>query len=105
MASDGASAGRGKHKPFPFVDAEFSEWMGAFSPDGRWLAYMSDESGKQEVYVQTFTGVRRDSRRCGKVVSSRRTAAAVLDGRGTGKKIIALLRGRNADGGGCDEWR
>ena len=30
--------------------------MGRFSPDGRWLAYTSDESGRPEVYVQPFPG-------------------------------------------------
>jgi hypothetical protein len=34
----------------------FNERMPAFSPDGRWLAYASDESGRFEVYVQRFPG-------------------------------------------------
>jgi Tol biopolymer transport system component len=46
----------GDRKPFPFMHTEFWQWAAAFSPDGRWLAYASDESGKREVYVQTFTG-------------------------------------------------
>ena len=28
--------------------------MGKFSPDGRWVAYVSDENGRPEVYVQSF---------------------------------------------------
>ena len=46
----------GDRKPFPFEQTEHSEFGAAFSPDGRWLAYASDESGKMEVYVRTFTG-------------------------------------------------
>ena len=34
----------------------FDESSPAFSPDGRWLAYVSDESGRGEVYVQPFPG-------------------------------------------------
>jgi hypothetical protein len=44
----------GGEKAFPFAETEFFEWMAAFSPDGRWLAYASDESGKMEVYVPDF---------------------------------------------------
>jgi hypothetical protein len=34
--------------------SRFNEHQGRFSPDGRWLAYTSDESGRQEVYVRPF---------------------------------------------------
>jgi serine/threonine protein kinase len=40
----------------PFLNTRFSEEFPEFSPDGRWLAYSSDESGRKEVYVQAFTG-------------------------------------------------
>ena len=40
--------------PTPFANTEFSEDQGQFSPDGRWIAYTSDESGRSEVYVQPF---------------------------------------------------
>ena len=33
-----------------------NEWAGRLSPDGRWMAYNSDESGQPEVYVQPFPG-------------------------------------------------
>ena len=45
-----ASAG----KPFPFLQSNFNEDHAQFSPDGRWLAYTSNESGRYEVYVQSF---------------------------------------------------
>jgi Tol biopolymer transport system component len=42
----------GDHKPTPFVQTEFNESEATFSPDGDWIAYTSDESGKPEVYIQ-----------------------------------------------------
>ena len=44
----------GERKPIPFVQTEFTEVQGQFSPDGKWLAYASDESGLFEVYVRPF---------------------------------------------------
>ena len=44
----------GDQKPFPFLQTNFSEGSAQFSPDGHWIAYVSDDSGKQEVYVQSF---------------------------------------------------
>jgi serine/threonine-protein kinase len=46
----------GDRTPRMFFDSRFNESMPAFSPDGRWLAYVSDESGRPEVYVQPFSG-------------------------------------------------
>ena len=41
-------------KPFAFVQTEFNEFHGQLSPDSRWMAYTSDESGQHEVYVRAF---------------------------------------------------
>ncbi len=41
-------------EPVPLVATSFNEEMPALSPDGRWLAYVSVESGRREVYVTTF---------------------------------------------------
>jgi len=38
----------------PFLATRFQESEGAFSPDGRWVAYQSNESGRTEVYVRPF---------------------------------------------------
>jgi eukaryotic-like serine/threonine-protein kinase len=46
----------GERKPQPFVQTEFREEFGRFSPDGRWIAYRSNESGRFEVYVVAFPG-------------------------------------------------
>jgi Tol biopolymer transport system component len=44
----------GDRKPFPFLQTEFNEGQGRFSPNGRWMAYASDETGRWEVYVRPF---------------------------------------------------
>ena len=44
----------GDRKPFPYLQTQFNENEGAFSPDGHWVAYTSDESGRDEIYVQAF---------------------------------------------------
>jgi eukaryotic-like serine/threonine-protein kinase len=44
----------GDKKPIPLVQTRFNEMEGVVSPDGRWLAYASDESGHYEIYVQPF---------------------------------------------------
>ena len=41
-------------KPEQFLKTQFNDGCPAFSPDGQWLAYVSDESGKDEVYVRAF---------------------------------------------------
>ncbi|MCG3118978.1 MAG: Serine/threonine-protein kinase PknD [bacterium] len=46
----------GERKPRPFRQTTFNESGAKFSPDGRWLVYQSDESGRNEVYVQPLSG-------------------------------------------------
>jgi eukaryotic-like serine/threonine-protein kinase len=43
-------------KPTVFLNSSFAEHDPMFSPDGRWLAYSSNESGRNEVYVRPFPG-------------------------------------------------
>ena len=45
-----------ERKPFPVIQTEFDEQEGMFSPDGRWMAYVSNSSGGFEVYVRPFPG-------------------------------------------------
>jgi eukaryotic-like serine/threonine-protein kinase len=42
--------------PYPFLLTPFDERSPRFSPSGKWLAYVSDESGRNDVYVQPFPG-------------------------------------------------
>jgi len=44
----------GDRQPFPFLQTPFWDSDAQFSPDGRWIAYRTTESGRPEVYVQTF---------------------------------------------------
>jgi Tol biopolymer transport system component len=44
----------GDLKPIPFLQTNFNERNARFSPDGRWIAYTSDESGINQIYVQGF---------------------------------------------------
>jgi len=44
----------GDRRPFPYIATEARERWGKLSPDGRFLAYYSDESKRNEVYIQTF---------------------------------------------------
>jgi eukaryotic-like serine/threonine-protein kinase len=47
---------QGERKPQIFLQTPFNERSARLSPDGRWLAYVSDESGRYEVYVRPFPG-------------------------------------------------
>ena len=44
----------GDRTPFPVVQTDFEEHGGQFSPDGKWIAYVSIKSGRYEVYVRPF---------------------------------------------------
>ena len=46
----------GERKPAPFLASRFRESQGQFSPDGRWVAFMSAKSGTPQVYVTAFPG-------------------------------------------------
>ena len=45
----------GNKKPVPFLTSEFDETQARFSPDGHWVVYTSNESGRFEVYVRSFS--------------------------------------------------
>jgi serine/threonine protein kinase/Tol biopolymer transport system component len=47
---------QGDRKPAALVVTRFKEVDARLSPDGRWLAYASDESGQNEVYIQPYPG-------------------------------------------------
>jgi hypothetical protein len=52
----------GDRKPFEIVQTDFNERNEQFSPDGAWIAYQSDKTGRFEIYVQPFPGPGGDSR-------------------------------------------
>ena len=47
---------QGDRKPVPYLRTPFDEYIAALSPDGRWLAYDSNETGTPEIYVRSFPG-------------------------------------------------
>jgi Tol biopolymer transport system component len=67
----------GDSKPQPFLQSGFLDGNPQLSPDGRWVAYQSNESGKLEVYVSHFRGPAVKSR-------SQPRAAKNRDGRAAG---------------------
>jgi Tol biopolymer transport system component len=78
----------GDRKPFPIVQTTFDERDGQFSPDGQWIAYESNESGRSEIYLETFPrsgGKRQISRNGGAQVRWRHDGTELyyiaLDGR------------------------
>jgi Tol biopolymer transport system component len=82
-----AVAGPADRKPIPLVDPQFSSITGRFSPDGRWIIYSSNESGKNEISVRPFdaaTGV------AGNPVIVTRGGGRVPLWRGDGKEIFYL---------------
>jgi len=74
-------------EPIPIERSEFNEIDGKFSPNGRWIAYFSDESGTNEVYVRAFD------------VSSARVTRAGKDAPAAGKWMVSK------DGGTSPLWR
>jgi Tol biopolymer transport system component len=46
----------GNRRPTPFLDTPFADVQPEFSPDGRWISYASNESGRFEVYVRPYPG-------------------------------------------------
>jgi Tol biopolymer transport system component len=46
---------QGERKPRPFLESEFVETQARFSPDGRWVAYATNVTGRMEVYARPFS--------------------------------------------------
>ncbi len=85
----------GEAKPFPVLRTETNETMGTLSPDGHWLAYASDVSGRFEVYVQSFpggVGKRQVSNGGGNNPRWRRDGRELFYYAGDGKLMAAAVR-------------
>ena len=80
-------------KPVPFLATQFNEMQGRFSPDGRWVVYRSNESGRAEVYVRPFSNAQ------GSTAAGKAPAAAAGKAPAAGKWMIS-------NGGGTQpRWR
>jgi dipeptidyl aminopeptidase/acylaminoacyl peptidase len=52
----------GDRTPVPLARSPFTEAGGVVSPDGRWMAYLSNESGSRQIYIQAFpSGARKQA--------------------------------------------
>jgi eukaryotic-like serine/threonine-protein kinase len=82
----------GDRKPIPFLQTEFNETHGAFAPDGKSIAYQSDESGKYEIYVQTFpaTGAKWQISKTGGTHPKWRGDGKELFYQGADRKMMAV---------------
>jgi Tol biopolymer transport system component len=83
----------GDRKPVPFLrDARrFNENQGQFSPNGRWVAYVSNESGQNEVYVrEVATDFSSGSASVGGSVLVSRGGGTAPRWRGDGREIYYL---------------
>lgn len=52
----GAAGRRRRRNVDALLRESYEEHSGQFSPDGRWVAYVSDESGRREIYIRPFPG-------------------------------------------------
>ena len=79
----------GDRKPALLLGTEFNEFQGSFSPDMRWIAYASNESGRGEIYVRPFnaSGSSAPSLGEGKWQVSK-DGGAFAKWRGDGKEIV-----------------
>ena len=96
----------GDRKPFPFLQTPFTKARARFSPDGRWVAYQSNESTRNEVWVAPFPKAdskwlistaggdyprwRRDGREIFYLDPDNRLMAAEVDGQGAAFKVGAV---------------
>jgi hypothetical protein len=82
---------KGDSKPFPFLRTPADEHEGAFSPNGRWVAYVSNETGSFEIFVRPFPPSNR-----GKWLVSKGMVGSTLPGwRKDGKELTYIDRDAN----------
>jgi dipeptidyl aminopeptidase/acylaminoacyl peptidase len=74
---------QGDHTPIPVVQTRFPTRDAQFSPDGKWIAYQSNESGRSEIYAQPFPGP-------GERVPITTTGGAEVRWRGDGKELFYI---------------
>ena len=79
---------QGDRTPFPFLQTRFDEGFGAFSPDGRWVAYVSDETGRPEVYVRPFKDSPGGGEASGRWIISKDGGRGIPTWRDDGTEIV-----------------
>ena len=82
----------GDRKPFPLCRTGFMEDSGVFSPNGRWIAYTTNEDGQSNVFVQPFLALAGNT-------GYPRDGGSHPVWRADGKELFYLARGSDYDGG------
>jgi Tol biopolymer transport system component/DNA-binding winged helix-turn-helix (wHTH) protein len=77
-------------KAIPLLSTRFHEANATFSPDGRWLTFTSNESGRAEVYIQAFESATGTPRVTGERHLVTRSGAQTLRWRADGKELFYL---------------
>jgi eukaryotic-like serine/threonine-protein kinase len=85
LPADGSAADR---KPLSFLRTDFEERDGRFSPDSRWVAYQSNQSGKLEIYVLPFDESNPGSSAGAGLNQVSKEGGAVPHWRGDGKELF-----------------
>ena len=85
----------GDRKPYPWLETPFMEESPIFSPDGKWVAYSSNESGDFEIYVNAFgkSGKQRVSTNGGRLPRWRRDGRELFYMEGTSMMGVAITPG------------
>ena len=79
----------GERKPYPLIRRAFDQHSAQFSPDGRWVAYVSNESGRQEVLVRPFAPVSTsDAESAGESVIVSKSGGTAPRWRADGKELF-----------------
>jgi len=80
----------GDRRPFPFARTQFTEISAHLSPDGRFIGYASNESGRNEVYVKPFSPQPDAGSSAAKWLISRNGSAGMVHWRKDGKELYYL---------------
>jgi hypothetical protein len=81
----------GERKPYPLIRHAFDQWQAQFSPDGQWVAYVSNESGRQEVLVCPFAPLSTsDADSAAESVTVSKSGGTTPRWRGDGKELFFL---------------
>jgi eukaryotic-like serine/threonine-protein kinase len=83
----------GNHQASPLLHSRFNELDGVFSPDGRWIAYRSDESGRFEIYAQSFPALDQKTRvSVDGTLNSANSRVSITRWRKDGREILFLAQ-------------
>ncbi len=83
----------GDRKPVPYLQTPFNEANGQFSPDGRWMAYASNETGQPQIYVQAIPFISEPcppSFACSNIVALEDRWQSVLSAKGMVMNILVV---------------